>query len=126
MAAETKAATLYRICAANPPDAEDYTSHFQSSNVGKKRRAISALQRDPNDCKPSGLSIWLSESAMKHACRVFAFTEGKFIFTAVVDADEGKVQCTGDNDHHTYWPCATTDLHSRATLAFGPVVRASI
>ena len=124
--AEAKAGTLFRVCAKNPPDAEDYTAHIRSSNKGKQARAKSALNRDPNDCKPSGLSVWLSESAMRHACKVFKFTEGKFIYKTEVGENDGKVQPTGDNEHHTYWPYSATDLQSRAVFAFGPVNRATV
>lgn len=120
---EHKAATLFRICMASTPDAEDYTSHAQSTKKGKKLRAKSALKANPMDCLPCGLSVWLSEEDMRHACAALPFTEGKYIFKSEVSANEGKVQATGANEHHTYWPLASTDLLSRAQLAFGPVIR---
>ena len=123
---ENKAATLCRVCAKSPPDAEDYTSHAQSASKRKKAMTKSAMARDPNDCRPSGLSVWLSEKAMRHACKVFPFTEGKFVFKTAVTADEGKLQLTGENEHHTYWAVASTDLRARAKLAFGPVDRSTV
>lgn len=124
--AEETAATLYRVCANNPPDADDYASHLNSKHADKRRRAARKLARNPGDCTPSGLSVWLTEKAMRHACKVFPFTEGRYIFTTDVDATEGKLQLTGAEEHHTYWPRSSTKLVDRAKFAFGPVDRATV
>lgn len=124
--AQEQDCTLYRVCASNPPEADDYASHLNSKHADKRRRAERKLKRDPNDCTPSGLSVWLTEKAMRHACKVFPFTEGRFVYKTDVKADEGKVLLTGAEEHHTYWPRSSTKLLDRAIFAFGPIDRATV
>ena len=124
--AEERDAVLYRICATNPPSPDDYASHLNSKHQNKRELAARKLKRNPSDCSPSGLSVWITEVDMRHACAAFAFAEGRYVFTTEVKANEGKLQPTSEHEHHTYWPQASTNLVSRATLAFGPVDRATV
>ena len=124
--AEGIAATLYRICGASPPDAEDYTSHVRSTSLRKVRQAQAALKRDPQDCTPSGLSVYLTEKDIRHACKLFPFAQGAFVYITNVNANEGVLLPTRSAEHYTYWPRASTKLGDRAKLAFGPVDRATV
>ncbi|MBD8735712.1 hypothetical protein [Sphingomonas sp. CFBP 13706] len=120
------AVILYRICENSPPSAEDFTSHVSSAVKRKIAQAKAALKRNPKDCDPSGLSVFLTEQRIRHACSVFRFAEGAYVYTIKVETDEGVIQPTRSDGHFTYWPLKSTKLKDRAQLAFGPVDRATV
>lgn len=120
--AEDRPATLFRVCKSNPPTEDDFTSHAASDDGNKQRLAKRKLEQNPDDCGPFGLSVWVSEKSMRHACKALKkLTRGRFVFKADVIAGEGMLMLTGEDEHHTYWPRRATNLHSRAYFGFGPV-----
>ncbi|MDY1010337.1 hypothetical protein [Sphingomonas sp. CFBP9019] len=124
--AEDRDVTLFRVCKTNPPKSEDYVSHINSKDKNKNAIAARKLKIDPKDCDPSGISVWITEKSMRHACKVFRFTQGRFVFKTDVVAGEGMLMLTGEEEHHTYWPKNFVNLYARAYFGFGPVDRANV
>jgi hypothetical protein len=61
---------------------------------------------DPQDCKSWGLSVWVDESAARHAREIVPFFRTCSIVKFTVDGDDGELMHTPSNDqpeHHTYW-----------------------
>lgn len=104
-AEEPHGLVVYRIVAADPPEAHDFQSHFE---LGKP------LPRKADKCRSRSVSVYEN---VADARKTAAFLKKKrnlqalYIARGTLDVIHGVLQHTPSNgdSHHDWWPCDDVD-----------------
>jgi hypothetical protein len=84
---------IYRFVANDPPQPRDFISyHLLGKKYDKKKH-----------CEACGLSVWITESAVKYCIQLNPYLRKRHVAKATVAPDWGKIVQTGLIPHHTWW-----------------------
>jgi hypothetical protein len=108
--------TIWRGVKNPPISEEDFKSHAERN----------APNCDRGNCEHWGLSIWISEEAVKHARELHPKMIGQrwHIAAGDVNASDGKIMATpsdGQPDHHTFWKYHGHSILSKFKIVMPPL-----
>ena len=98
---------VFRLVRNRPPTDDD----FRSQRAEKPNRRFAGV----SECRARGLSVHGELRDSKKAMKLPAH-KGKHICLVRLDTGAGRIQKTGRDSHHTWWPYAGFDIVGNRSL----------
>jgi hypothetical protein len=112
-AAQPVKGKVYRGIRQAPMGPNDFLSHVELGLAGAR----------PEVCEHWGLSVWVSEAAVKHAREVYRPLRRWHVASANLTPADGVILATPSAtqpDHHTFWRPLNRDLTTAFTIVLAP------